>query len=79
MRVTVKMPRVADSTDTVYVQEWEVEVRQAVREGDPLLAVETDKATVSVPSPMAGTVVELLVTAQAEIKTGDPIVILDVS
>lgn len=78
MRATVRMPRVADSTDTVYVEEWTVAVHQAVKEGDPLVTVETDKAAVSVPSPVTGTVVELLVPAQSEVRTGDPIAVIDI-
>jgi 2-oxoglutarate dehydrogenase E2 component (dihydrolipoamide succinyltransferase) len=72
------MPRVADSTDSVYVEEWMVQVGQTIDEGDALLSVETDKVTVTVPSPMAGTVVELLVAEQDQITTGTHIVVLDV-
>lgn len=78
MKATVRMPRVADSTDTVYVEEWVVQVGQVLAEGDPLLTVETDKAMVSVPTPLGGTVLELLVAAQADVQTGTPIVVLDV-
>jgi len=38
-----------------------------------LMEVETDKANVEVPSPVAGTIVELLFADGDEIKTGDPI------
>ena len=79
MKATVRMPRVADSTDTVFIEEWTVTVGQQIGEGDPLLTVETDKAMVSVPSPLGGTVLELLVAEQTEIKTGEPIVVLDAS
>ncbi len=78
MKATVRMPRVADSTDTVFVEEWLVQVGQQVTEGDGLLAVETDKALVTVPSPLSGTVVELLVDEQVEIKTGTAITVLEV-
>ena len=78
MKATVRMPRVADSTDTVYVEEWTVAVGQTVDEGEPLLTVETDKAMVTVPSPLGGTVVELLVGEQDEVKTGAAIAVLDV-
>jgi pyruvate/2-oxoglutarate dehydrogenase complex dihydrolipoamide acyltransferase (E2) component len=37
------------------------------------MEVETDKANVEVPSPVAGTIVELLFKDGDEIKTGDPI------
>jgi pyruvate/2-oxoglutarate dehydrogenase complex dihydrolipoamide acyltransferase (E2) component len=41
------------------------------------MEVETDKANVEVPSPVAGTIVELLFKDGAEIKTGDSIAICD--
>lgn len=71
------MPRVADSTDTVYIEQWAVDVGQVVAEGEPLLTVQTDKAMVDVPAPLAGTVLELLVVAQTEVQTGTPIAVLD--
>ena len=41
------------------------------------MVVETDKATVEVPSPIAGTILELLFKESDEIKTGEAIVICD--
>jgi pyruvate/2-oxoglutarate dehydrogenase complex dihydrolipoamide acyltransferase (E2) component len=73
------MPRVADSTDTVYVEQWVVNIGQQVNEGDPLLAVETDKAVVTVPAPVSGVVLELLVPEQAEITTGEAIAVVEVT
>jgi pyruvate dehydrogenase E2 component (dihydrolipoamide acetyltransferase) len=78
MKATVRMPRVADSTDTVYLEEWTVQVGQAIGAGDALMTVETDKAMVTVPSPLAGTVLELLAAEASEVQTGAPIVLLDV-
>jgi pyruvate dehydrogenase E2 component (dihydrolipoamide acetyltransferase) len=79
MKATMKMPRVADSTDTFVVQEWLVQVGQVVAEGDSLLSVETDKAVVSVPAPVAGTVLELLVPEESEVTTGQPIAVFEVT
>jgi pyruvate/2-oxoglutarate dehydrogenase complex dihydrolipoamide acyltransferase (E2) component len=77
VKVTVKMPRVADSVDTVTVVEWEKSVGQIVATGETLLRVETDKAIVEVPSPIAGTVLALLVTSDADITTGTPIATIE--
>lgn len=42
-----------------------------VKEGDPILEVETDKATVEIPSPFTGTVEEIKVKAGDTVKVGD--------
>lgn len=77
MRMTIKMPRVGDTVDSVYLVAWKKAVGEDIAVGEMLLEVETDKATVEVPSPIAGKVVELLFKVDDEIKTGDPIVICD--
>lgn len=48
-----------------------VSVGDAVKEGDPILEVETDKASVEIPSPYTGKVVEIRVKAGDVIKVGD--------
>jgi pyruvate/2-oxoglutarate dehydrogenase complex dihydrolipoamide acyltransferase (E2) component len=75
--MTVKMPRAADTVDEVMVSEWVVAVGADVAAGDPLLRVETDKALVEVPSPVAGTLVEQLVAVDDEIATGTPIAVIE--
>lgn len=77
MRMTVKMPRAADTVDEVMISEWVVAVGADVAAGDPLLRVETDKALVEVPSPVAGTLVEQLVAIDDEIATGTPIAVIE--
>jgi pyruvate dehydrogenase E2 component (dihydrolipoamide acetyltransferase) len=42
-----------------------------VKEGDPILEVETDKAAVEIPSPYTGTVKEILVKPGETVKVGD--------
>ncbi len=42
-----------------------------VKEGDPILEVETDKAAVEIPSPYTGTVKEILVKPGDTVKVGD--------
>lgn len=77
MKVTMKMPKVADSVDDVAVIDIVVEPGQVVAEGDTVLTVETDKTSVEVPSPMAGTVREVLVAVDEEITTGTPVLVID--
>ena len=48
-----------------------VKVGDAVEEGDPILEVETDKASVEIPSPFTGTVKEVMVKAGDVVKVGN--------
>jgi len=73
------MPRAADTVDEVMVSEWVVEPGATIAVGDPLIRVETDKALVDVPSPVAGTLVEQLVSIDDEIATGTPIATIESS
>ena len=77
MQITVKLPRVAETTNEVVVLEWKVAVGDTVVEGQILMTAETDKAIVEVPAPMGGVIVELLVEVDEEIPTGHPIVLLE--
>jgi pyruvate/2-oxoglutarate dehydrogenase complex dihydrolipoamide acyltransferase (E2) component len=77
MRMTIKMPRAADTVDEVVVSEWALALGDTVAVGDTLIRVETDKALVEVPSPVAGTLVEQLVGIDDEIATGTPIAVVE--
>ncbi|MDE0674956.1 MAG: biotin/lipoyl-binding protein [Acidimicrobiia bacterium] len=77
MRYEVRMPRLGETVDEVVLLEWLVEVGDQVDEGAELALVETDKVETEVPSPVAGTVTELTVSEDAEVKTGDAICVIE--
>jgi pyruvate/2-oxoglutarate dehydrogenase complex dihydrolipoamide acyltransferase (E2) component len=77
MQVPVKLPKLAETTDVIVVEEWLVAEGDTVTEGQALATMETDKATVDMVSPAAGTVVTLLVAAGEEATTGDDLCILE--
>ena len=79
MKSTLKMPKVADSVDEVYISEILVMPGSAVQAGEPLMLVETDKASVEVPSPVAGRVIAILVVVDQAVRTGAPIVEIETS
>jgi dihydrolipoamide dehydrogenase len=72
----VKVPDIGDFTD-VPVIEILVEVGQEVAEEEPLVVLESDKATMEVPSPAAGKIGELLVKVGDKVSEGSPLVRLD--
>ena len=77
MKMTIKMPRVGETVDEVYLVAWNKAVGDAIAVGDDLMEVETDKATVQVPSPVAGTLLEIFFKDGDEIKTGDAIAVCE--
>ena len=77
MRFEVKMPRLGETVDEVVLLEWMVEVGDEVEEDTELALVETDKVETEVPSPVAGTVIEILVNEDAEVVTGEVICVID--
>ena len=78
MRHQVKLPRLGDTTQVVLVTEWLCGTGADVDVGTPLMTVETDKVTTEVPSPVAGRLVEQLVSEQDEIAVGTAICIVEV-
>ena len=72
---TVQLPDVG-SEEAVEVIEISVTAGDVVSEGDTLLILETDKATMEIPSPASGEVVKMLVAEGDKIKQGDDIATL---
>ncbi|WP_417463844.1 dihydrolipoamide acetyltransferase family protein [Kordiimonas sp.] len=56
----IRMPDVGEGITEAEIVEWNVKVGDVVKEDDVLAGVMTDKATVEIPSPVDGTVKELL-------------------
>ncbi len=77
MQFEVKMPRLGETVDEVVLLEWMVEVGDEVEEDTELALVETDKVETEVPSPVAGTVIDILVEEDAEVVTGEVICVIE--
>jgi len=76
-RTPITLPRLAETVDEVIISEWLVAVGEAVDVGTALLMVETDKAVMEVPSPIAGTLVEQRVANEDEVTTGAVIAVIE--
>jgi pyruvate/2-oxoglutarate dehydrogenase complex dihydrolipoamide acyltransferase (E2) component len=61
-----KLPDLGEGLTEGEVARWLVSEGQQIAEDDPLVEVQTDKATVDIPSPYAGTVLRILV-AEGEV------------
>ncbi|WP_269514838.1 2-oxo acid dehydrogenase subunit E2 [Brevundimonas subvibrioides] len=73
-----KLPDVGEGTAEAELVAWHVAVGDAVEEDQLLAEVMTDKATVELTSPVAGTVAALHGTAGQSVPVGGPLVSFDV-
>jgi pyruvate dehydrogenase E2 component (dihydrolipoamide acetyltransferase) len=71
----VKVPDIGDFGD-VPVIEVHVKPGDAINADDPLITLESDKATMDVPSPTAGAVADVLVKVGDTVSEGTPILML---
>ena len=75
---TFKLPDVGEGVAEGELVRWLVEAGEEIEEDQPLVEVETDKALVDLPSPFAGTVVELHAEEGEMVPVGTVIVSVDV-
>ncbi|MBV8554919.1 MAG: dihydrolipoyllysine-residue acetyltransferase [Planctomycetaceae bacterium] len=71
----VKVPDIGDFTD-VPIIEVHVKEGDAINAEDPLVTLESDKATMDVPAPSSGTVERLMVKVGDRVSEGSPILLL---
>jgi len=65
-----KLPELGEGVYEAELVSWLVQPGQTVKRGQPLMEVLTDKATMEVPSPFAGTIVALQAEAGQVLKVG---------
>src|SRR5688572_3843153 len=60
MAVALKVPNVGESITEVEIGEWLKKNGDMVAENDPVVVIETEKATLEIPAPVSGKVTEVL-------------------
>lgn len=70
--VDVKIPDIGDFKNVPIIEVF-VKVGDVLKAEDPILALESDKATLEVPSPMAGKVLEVLIKTGDKVSMGSPV------
>ncbi|WP_404418212.1 2-oxo acid dehydrogenase subunit E2 [Brevundimonas vesicularis] len=73
-----KLPDVGEGTAEAELVGWHVKIGDAVEEDQIIADIMTDKATVEITSPVAGTVVALYGEAGKSVPVGGPLVAFDV-
>ncbi|NDU92227.1 MAG: dihydrolipoyllysine-residue acetyltransferase [Ferrovum sp.] len=76
MATEVKVPDIGDFKN-IPVIEVMVKVGDTVRAEDPLVTLESDKATMEIPAPVAGVVKEVLLKLGDRVSEGSPVILLE--
>ena len=71
-----KLPDLGEGVREGEIARWLVRVGETVAEDDPLVEIQTDKTTVEIPSPAAGTVARILVEEGKLVPVGTPLVVI---
>src|SRR5690625_2651257 len=79
MATDVKVPEAGESITEVYIGTWLKKPGERVEEDEPLVEVETDKATLDIPAPVSGVLVEQLKSEGDAAGIGDVIARIDES
>ncbi|HEV2856806.1 MAG TPA: multifunctional oxoglutarate decarboxylase/oxoglutarate dehydrogenase thiamine pyrophosphate-binding subunit/dihydrolipoyllysine-residue succinyltransferase subunit [Solirubrobacterales bacterium] len=71
--VQIPMPEMGESVTEGIVLEWHVAEGDAVKEGDTIVEVSTDKVDAEVPAPMDGVITKLVAQVDDEVPVGAPL------
>jgi pyruvate/2-oxoglutarate dehydrogenase complex dihydrolipoamide acyltransferase (E2) component len=78
MASSFKLPDLGEGLTEGEIARWLVAEGQTIAEDDPLVEIQTDKATVEIPSPFAGTVLRILVAEGEIASVGAELVVIGV-
>jgi 2-oxoglutarate dehydrogenase E2 component (dihydrolipoamide succinyltransferase) len=70
MSIDIKVPAMGESVTEATVARWFKKVGESVARDEPLVELETDKVTVEVPSPAAGTLEAIAIAEGASVEVG---------
>ncbi|MGZ8702082.1 MAG: dihydrolipoamide acetyltransferase family protein, partial [Gaiellaceae bacterium] len=71
-----KLPDLGEGLTEGEIARWLVSEGQEIAEDDPLVEIQTDKTTVEIPSPAAGTVTRILVEEGKVVPVGTVLVVI---
>jgi len=77
MATEVKVPALGESITEVQVADWIRKVGDIVAVDEPIAEIDSDKATVELPAPVAGKIIEIKVEAGVYCNVGDVVVVID--
>jgi len=75
--IDVPIPQIGESITHVFISRWIVQPGQPVKEGEGILELDSDKASMEVPSPVSGVLTETLAEEGDEIAIGAVVARID--
>ncbi len=69
-RVVLRMPQLGNGIETAVIEEWLIEIDEAVERGEPVVVVESDKASSELEAPVTGTLAAVLAPDGVEVEIG---------
>jgi 2-oxoglutarate dehydrogenase E2 component (dihydrolipoamide succinyltransferase) len=76
MATTVSMPQLGETVTEGTILSWAKSAGESIAADEVLFEVSTDKVDTEVPSPVTGTVLEILVEEGATVPVGTPLVVI---
>ena len=77
MAIEITVPTLGESVADATVARWIKKTGDAVAADEPVVELETDKVTLEVPSPAAGTLGEIIAAEGANVEVGASLAILN--
>ena len=77
MRVELRVPTSGESITEAQVADWLKQAGDRIRQDEPLVVLETDKAAMELPSPVSGVLAEIVKQTGEMVKVGDVLAYLE--
>lgn len=76
MATTVSMPQLGETVTEGTILRWAKKIGDSIAEDEVLVEISTDKVDTEVPSPIAGTIIEILVAEGDTVEVGVDLVVI---
>ena len=70
MAIDIVVPTLGESVSDATIARWMKQAGEAIAQDEPIVELETDKVTLEVPSPVAGTLSEIIADEGATVEVG---------
>ncbi len=70
MAVEIVVPTLGESVSDATVARWMKKAGDAIAQDEPVVELETDKVTLEVPSPVAGTLADIVAAEGSTVEVG---------